>query len=677
MRREDFNNMNINENAQKIIDRMIAIDTEYHVDKLGRIDKVFCICASNDKGKYYKYWIDNDAQPQILKDIANFYNIENPIYVCHAFSIAERRALKFLKVNCNEYDFICTHHMAKMLQNSFSKSSNRIKSKTIFESDEEQYKYAINQKTSDLSYAGLCHKYHLALIDTEHKEAMRHLCIEDNTCGHENDILDYCASDTQFLIPLFKRLFNDYYKALKGSFCPLKPGMFDQITPVDAASCLIQQLKSINDFGDIADQGIPVDMQRVELVKKNAFKYREKLKDGFNKKYPETFKRGRDNLLHENTENILNYLESCIKECKIQNYPKSEKSGKLSRSSDVLKEYFKGRDCFGEHYRQLNKLVRKLNVVSKQDDNPFNYIINQRLWYEDLKPYGTITSRCTPSTKRFIFGWHKSLYGVMNPSKDKWLIELDFGSEETFIQACICQDSAYHDIYNSKDIYLAFANKMGYIPNDDWNNLSKDELKDKYSDIRQSIKTLILGLSYGMGYKKLAQRLDIPTLKAQNYTEKVKRIIKKSTMYKDHLVNKLKTCSAFSLPDGFICRGASTFMDNNTTTVINFPFQSAGGTILRNLVSELMTLKRNNQLDANILATIHDAIFFEVNAGDYATIEKVSNIMKDCANKTLSAVDYSIKVGKPDIIKHGDIWCAGNSNFVEQFKELLNFRDDD
>lgn len=676
MRRKDFNNMNINENAQKIIDRMIAIDTEYHVDKLGRIDKVFCICASNDKGKYYKYWIDNDAQPQILKDIANFYNIENPIYVCHAFSIAERRALKFLKVNCNEHNFICTHHMAKMLQNSFSKSSNRIKSKTIFESDEEQYQYTINQKTSDLSYAGLCHKYHLALIDTEHKEAMRRLCIEDNTCGHENDILDYCASDTQFLIPLFKRLFNDYYKALKGSFCPLNPGMFDQITPVDAASCLIQQLKSVNDFGDIADQGIPVDMQRVELVKKNALKYREKLKDDFNKKYPETFKQGRDNLLHENTENILNYLESCIKECKIQNYPKSEKSGKLSRSSDVLKEYFKGRDCFGEHYRQLNKLVRKLNVVSKQEDNPFNYIINQRLWYEDLKPYGTITSRCTPSTKRFIFGWHKSLYGVMNPPKDKWLVELDFGSEETFIQACICQDLAYHDIYNSKDIYLAFANKMGYIPNDDWNNLSKDELKDKYSDIRQSIKTLILGLSYGMGYKKLAQRLDIPTLKAQNYTEKVKHIIKKSTMYKDHLVNKLKTRPAFSLPDGFICRGASTFTDNNTTTVINFPFQSAGGTILRNLVSELMTLKRNNQLDANILATIHDAIFFEVNAGDYATIEKISNIMKDCANKTLSAVGYSIKVGKPDIIKHGDIWCAGNANFVEQFKELLNYQDD-
>ena len=137
-----------------------------------------------------------------------------------------------------------------------------------------------------MSYAGLCHKYHLALIDTEHKEAMRRLCIEDNTHGHENDILDYCASDTQYLIPLFKRLFNDYYKALKGSFCPLKPGMFDQITPVDAASCLIQQLKSVNDFGDIADQGIPVDMHRVELVKKNAFKYREKLKDDFNKKYP-------------------------------------------------------------------------------------------------------------------------------------------------------------------------------------------------------------------------------------------------------------------------------------------------------------------------------------------------------------------------------------------------------
>jgi hypothetical protein len=88
-----------------------------------------------------------------------------------------------------------------------------------------------------------------------------------------------------------------------------------------------------------------------------------------------------------------------------------------------------------------------------------------------------------------------------------------------------------------------------------------------------------------------------------------------------------------------------------------------------------MTEYRNGNLDATILATIHDAIFFQVNEGDYATIEKISNMMKDAANKILNATNgWSIKVGSPDIIKNGDIWCADSDIFVDQFKELLNFK---
>ena len=88
-----------------------------------------------------------------------------------------------------------------------------------------------------------------------------------------------------------------------------------------------------------------------------------------------------------------------------------------------------------------------------------------------------------------------------------------------------------------------------------------------------------------------------------------------------------------------------------------------------------MTLKRNNQLDANILATIHDAIFFEVKAGDYTTIEKVSNIMKDCANKTLSAVDYSIKDAK-EKYSNGDeinfVITVSNNGFTTTNVGLTN-----
>ena len=666
----------MNNEATEILNRLIAIDTEYHTDKYGRIDKVFCLCAQNASGKTFKKWTINYTG-DILSELKTFYDIENPIYVEHAFDKAERRALKFLGTDNSQYDFICTYHLAKMLQNSFCKASARIKlKKKVFETDAERIEESTNiakAKVDSLSYAGLCRKYGLALIDTKHKDAMRKLCIDDTTDGYEQAIMDYCAEDTQFLIPLFKRLFNEYFKALKGSFCPLRPGYFDNIKPMDAVKCLIKQMLYVNEFGDIADYGLPLDVDRVEKVKKNAPAYREKLKQDFNAKYPGTFKVGKDMLLHEDTKVLQEYLKKSIDELGIKDYPTSS-TGKLSMSSDILKEYFGHKDCFGEHYRQLNKFIRKLSGVSKQDDNPFNYIIDGNIWYESLQPYGTITSRCTPSTKRFIFGWHKSLYGLLNPKPGKWLVELDYGSEETFVQACICKDVAYNEIYNSKDIYLAFANKMRLVPDDDWNNLPKAELKEKYHEVRSSIKSLVLGLSYGMGAKKLSQRLGLTLIQAECYVEQVNRILGKSTKYKGLLRNRIQRCKAFSLPDGFICKGAEHFTDNNTTTIINFPFQSGGGMILRVLVHFLTKAIKEGTVKAKVLATIHDAVVFLVDEGDYDTINHISEIMRTSANKVLAAPSgWSIKVGDPSIIKHGNIWCADDEQFVEQFKELLNF----
>ena len=261
----------------------------------------------------------------------------------------------------------------------------------------------------------------------------------------------------------------------------------------------------------------------------------------------------------------------------------------------------------------------------------------------------------------------------MNPKPGKWLVELDYGSEETFIQACICKDAAYNEIYNSKDIYLAFANKMRLVPDDDWNNLSKAELKEKYHGVRSSIKSLILGLSYGMGAKKLSQRLGIPLTKAECYTEQVSRILHRSTLYKANLKKAITRCKAFSLPDGFICKGADRVVDNNATTIINFPFQSGGGSILRVLVHQLTKAIKEGALKAEIVATIHDAIFFEVDEGDYDTIQQVSDTMRDVADRVLNAPKgWVIKVGNPDIIKHGEIWTPDHS-FDSQFEELLNF----
>lgn len=76
----------MNNEAQMILNRLIAIDTEYHTDAQGKIDKVYCLCAQDASGKVFKKWTINYAG-DILSDLKAFYNLENPILVCHAYAL--------------------------------------------------------------------------------------------------------------------------------------------------------------------------------------------------------------------------------------------------------------------------------------------------------------------------------------------------------------------------------------------------------------------------------------------------------------------------------------------------------------------------------------------------------------------------------------------------------------
>ena len=638
--------------------KMIAIDTEYHCNEIGLIDNVYCISCTDKQGQTFSKWVSHTQDPNILETIIESFKITPDddsdikyIFICHALDKAERRALLHLGVDVEKYNFICTWQLAKMLQFTFS-SQKGAKDK--------------------LSYADLCAKYNLSLIDTEHKEQMRQLCIDDKTQGHEDEIMQYCTEDTAFLIPLFQKLFDTYYTRLNNSFCPITPKAFKNVSKSTAIECLINLNRNILEFGSVADKGIRLNPERVEKIKHNAPMFRSELKKRFNEQYPgcyrlEKSKTGQAYV--RDTKKVQEYLKQSITELKIKNYPKT-KTG-YSTDSDTLKEHFKDTNTFGDHFRQHTKQITLLNKVSKSEDNPLDSIINEsNLWYESLEPMGTITGRCTPKGK-FIFGWHKSFYGLMEPPKGKWYVELDYSAEETFIQACICNDEVYHQLYASKDIYLGFVKMLGRIPDNDWNNLSAKELKNKYSTIRKQYKTVLLGLSYGMGTQKLAESGKMSVAKAEKTVNDVKRILKTSTRYKEQLEYVTRGAKAFSNPDGFICEYNPATAKHTSTT--NWPFQSGGGYILRVLLHRLLTECKS----VNVLATIHDAIFFEVDEGDNDTISKVQQIMQDVVSELLHDNEHTIKVGKPDIIEHGDIWCADDDEDdpknKKQFIELLNY----
>ena len=710
-------------------ERMIGIDTEYHTDRLGRIDRVYCICASvnqsgaephSDAGSVepeptgnrhkgsplprehvFKLWIynpiahplkrepgaangiklDSEDYAHILDDIASFFEVDKPIFVCHSFDKAERRALKFLGVDVGKYRFIDTYHMAKLL----TFNMNKVEPKA-YETEEAAIAAGVQEstkKSNSLSYAALCAHYGLGLVDTKRKEFMRQLCISDKTSGYEEEILDYCADDTKYLIPLFRALCAPYMDILSNSYCPLSPNQFPEILDGDdesirgfidvAVNALITQCYYINLMGDISDRGLPVSLERVSKVRENAIKYREALKEEFNKKFPRTYLLdNKTNCLKRCTNNVQYYLCQELKQLGLLNSYPMTPTGKLSTSKDTLKDYFKNRpDSFGEQYRQCEKLITILNKVSGAKDNPLDYITESgELWYDSLEPYSSKTTRNQPR-RRFLFGWHKSFCGLLEPKEGKWLVELDYSSEETFIQAALVHDKVYYDIYSSKDIYLSFAVLLGMIPKGDFDALPTDELKHRYKAARSLVKPMILGLTYGMGADKLSHVLGVSEQRAKGWVREIKGIIGVTTVYKTRLNDAIQGqqygYKGVCTPDGAICYVNPR--SYKTTTLINYPFQSAGGYILRHLVDRL----EHSDIRMRLLATIHDAIFFEVDEGDYEAIGAVKKLMVETANFVMRAPEgWTIKVGEPEIIRHGEIWTPEHA-FDAQFKHLLDY----
>ena len=169
-------------NEQEFVERAISVDTEYHTDPTGAIDRVYCVCATSSGGGSYKRWIEEGEEvPTIIEDIAQTLGITDPIYVCHAYDLAERQAFLFLGADPHSKAWLCTYHCGRVIQNAFA------------------YR---DPKKDSLSLLSLCKSLLGVEIDSDHKAHMRDLCITGYTEGHEEEIMDYCLEDTVHLIPL-------------------------------------------------------------------------------------------------------------------------------------------------------------------------------------------------------------------------------------------------------------------------------------------------------------------------------------------------------------------------------------------------------------------------------------------------------------------------------------------
>ena len=702
-----------------IQNRLIAVDTEYQVlqnaSSLSRIErettihKVWCASFSHNE-KAFSIWTGNDdSMPDILDQAARHFGVPDPIFVNFAY-FAEWEAFSRLDVDMSRYDWIDVHLLYRILTNSYTDKV-------------------------ETTLVSMCKDILGVSIDSEHKDAMRNLCISGDVAGKEARIMDYWEEDTRHLIPALFNLEDRLNRrlALKVTMPVNCRHRGDRSTPV--ASLIMELMESLKAFTAISHRGIPVNGDRLRAVRKGARIVRDKQIREFVEKYPGTWvfvtpsTKTLDKIVSEEErldaikdtpfEAIMDEFKKLIesksvrtqtilcgqyddwyecnvkgnggvwkrndKECRrflladlksrglLEGYPLTD-TGKLSLAKDALKDTFgKQTGTFGGDFRVLSNRITCYNgiLADGKSDWLSTYDENDGLMrYRTLNPLSTVTWRCAPKPSNgWVFGWDKSLYSVIDPKEGKWLVELDFSSEETFIQAMVFDDPAYRDLYASKDIYLYTGVLTGMIPRADFEALSVSELKHKYKNQRDLLKTFTLAIGYGAGNKTLAGKTGLPLSEVEKFRRNYDKAFSRTMYVRSELKKRMEVgeLKCLWLANGLCATLNRHKVKTSYNAPLNFPIQGMGSAILAKVARDF------EREGIRTIATIHDAVVFEVDEGDIDTIRKARTLMKDAADYVLNVQEgeEGMRVGEPEIIKHGEIWTPEHA-FDEQAREILN-----
>ena len=702
-----------------IQNRLIAVDTEYQVlqnapaqsriERETTIHKVWCASFSHNE-KAFSIWTGNeDSMTDILDRAAKHFDVPNPIFVNYAY-FAEWEAFSRLGVDMSAYDWVDVHLLYRILSNSYTDKV-------------------------ETTLVSMCKDILNISIDSAHKEAMRELCITGNVTGNEAQIMSYCEEDTRHLIPALFNLEDRLNRrlALDVTMPVNCRHRGDRSTPV--AGLIMELMESLKAFTTISHRGIPVNGDRLKSVRKGARIVRDKQIREFVEKYPGTWDfitpstKSLDKIVSEEErlnaikdtpfEAVMDEFKKLIesksirtqavlcgqydewyectvkgtggswkrndKECRrflladlksrglLDSFPLTD-TGKLSLSKDALKDTFgKQTGTFGGDFRVLMNKITCYNgiLADGKSDWLSAYDENDGLMrYRTLNPFSTVTWRCAPSPSNgWVFGWDKSLYSVIEPPEGKWLVELDFSSEETFIQAQVFNDPAYRELYASKDIYLYTGVLTGMIPRSDFDSMSKDDLKTKYKKQRDLLKTFTLAIGYGAGNKTLAGKTGLPLSEVEKFRRNYDKAFSRTMFVRDELKKRMESgrLKCLWLANGLCATLNRHKVKTSFNAPLNYPIQGTGSVILAYVAREF------ERAGIRTIATIHDAVVFEVDEGDMETIHKARTLMKNAADYVLNVQEgeEGMKVGEPEIVKHGEIWTPEHA-FDDQAMEILN-----
>jgi DNA polymerase I len=243
-----------------------------------------------------------------------------------------------------------------------------------------------------------------------------------------------------------------------------------------------------------------------------------------------------------------------------------------------------------------------------------------------LFPFATATGRNAHA--RSPYNAHAGLRSFMLFSPDTIGVNLDWRTQEPGLAAVFSDDAALKAAYRNGDIYHALARLCGLTDDPDpihW--------KKQHPEVRNRMKTLQLGITYGMGVPSLARGLDRHPLIASAIIERHRREYPRFWQWRENVV---ETAMLERKIESVLGWPLYISTSPNIRTLYNFPMQSGG--------SEMLRLAVWRMCEAGIvpIMLIHDGILLEET--DPERIEHAREIMLQAGRDVCDGFEIGVDV---------------------------------
>jgi len=648
---------------------VVGIDFEYFNSQEEKLDLVAAVLDYGSEDTVFKFNLLDEKDREYFKIHLNEIRNSHSTLIAYA-AMAEARSLISLGYDPFEFNWIDLYVEFIMLCNSNNKfsygnyigDSGELRYSTppdpnMTEEDKEEDTEDHSEVPKNL--INCAYKLLGVRLDAVEKETMRDLILSKDIQRIKDNmeaILDYCASDAKYLIPIYYKICKELrnHRLINFTESQLERGKY---------SVAVAKSETL---------GIPINMQLLQKIIDKTSEildmHKGEVNDHFpyfiaaHQRPPKVFKSGK--VFHYKPtpeKKSMEAYQTYVANLNIHDFPRTKK-GKFKSDKETLEAwgYWGGLEALWKY----NKIESSLKWFNKDNKNGFFERLGSD---QNVRPYygifGTQTGRNAAKAKTFPLAMSSWLRAIISPKNGTSIIGCDFSQQEVYVAAILSGDQNLLDAYKSGDVYLAFAKQAGMVP--------QSATKSSHKLERMLCKSTVLGLQFGMGHNKLKIKLKLDSGQEVSDEKTAELIQAHKTTYRTYwdwvykISNDYKNGEPLITNDGWVL-----FNDNLVmTSVRNFLVQANSASITRKAVVRCW------EMGLKVMCSLHDALYV---ISDNPDIDKdvVEEVMLWATEQILNESKTYMRIDSK-IITKDEIWVEEKSlNDINKLKDFLGIKEE-